>query len=245
MVEPAQAQLWRALDRVLDPELDRSIVRLGFVEAVAVEGSCALVTLRLPTFWCAPNFVFMMVEDIRRALLEVEGIHTVRIRLLDHFASETIEAAVQDGRSFEEAFPGEAQGSLDELRQFFRRKSYLSRHFALLRALRAAGFSPAEICAMRLADLLQREGTWWARRADGTLAQIEPGEVVSRYLERRQELGLDSRPEAPLMLDPEGTPIPMESLEDYLQRSRASFLNFRSNAFLCQALLASRKGGAP
>jgi metal-sulfur cluster biosynthetic enzyme len=158
MVEPAQAQLWRALDRVLDPELDRSIVRLGFVEAVAVEGSCALVTLRLPTFWCAPNFVFMMpnfvfmmVEDIRRALLEVEGIHTVRIRLLDHFASETIEAAVQDGRSFEEAFPGEAQGSLDELRQFFRRKSYLSRHFALLArcALRVSLLRRSARCGWR------------------------------------------------------------------------------------------------
>ncbi len=241
----ALVKLWQALDGVLDPELDQSIVRLGFVEAVTVEGSCAWVTLRLPTFWCAPNFVFMMVEDIRRVLLQVEGIQAVRIRLLDHFASEAIESAVHDGRSFEEAFPGEVAGSLDELRAFFRRKSYLGRQFALLSALRAAGFSPSEICAMRLADLFESSGTWHARRADGTSVPIEPGEAIWRYLERRRDLGLDMHPDAPLMLDPDGHPISPESFDDYLRRSRAALLNFKSNAFLCQALLASRKGGAP
>ena len=238
-------ELWQALDGVLDPELDHSIVRLGFVEAVTVEGSCAWVTLRLPTFWCAPNFVFMMVEDIRRALLQVEGIQAVQIRLLDHFASEAIESAVQNGRSFEEAFPGEVTGSLDELRAFFRRKSYLGRQFALLNALRAAGFSPQEICALRLADLSESGGTWHVRRADGVWVSLEPGEAIRRYLERRRELGLDMRPDAPLMLDADGHPIPLESFNDYLCRSRAALLNFKSNAFLCQALLASRKGGAP
>ncbi len=236
---------WRALEEVLDPELDQSIVRLGFVEGVAVEGSCAVVTLRLPTFWCAPNFVFMMAEDIRRALLQVEGIHTVRIRLQDHFAAEAIEAAIRDGRSFAEAFPGEVTGPLEELRLFFQRKGYLGRQLALLRALRAAGFSPAEICALRLGDLFESEGAWWARRRDGAAVRIEPGEAVSRYLRRRQELGLDVRPEAPLLLDVEGRPIPCEALEDHLRRIRATLLNFSANAFLCQALLASRKGGAP
>ncbi|WP_322798208.1 iron-sulfur cluster assembly protein [Thermoflexus sp.] len=240
-----QASLWQALDEVLDPELDQSIVRLGFVEAVLLEGSCVEVTLRLPTFWCAPNFVFMMAEDIRRALLQVEGVQEVRVRIADHFASEAIEAAIREGRSFEAAFPGEATGSLDELRQWFQRKGYLSRQFALLKALRAAGFSPPEICAMRLADLLKSEGKWWARRADGTLVRIESEEAISRYLKRRQELGLDGRPESPLMLDMDGNPIPLESFEDYLRRSRTTLLNLSANASLCQALLASRKGGAP
>lgn len=241
----AQEPLWQALEEVLDPELDQSIVRLGFVEAVTLEGSCAEVILRLPTFWCAPNFVFMMAEDIRRALLRVEGIQEVRIRILDHFASEAIEAAIRNGRSFAEAFPNEVMGSLDELRLLFQRKGYLGRQFALLKALRAAGFSPSEICAMRLADLFESEGEWWVRRADGVSVPVEPGEAVSRYLKRRRELGLDSRPEAPLMLDVDGNQIPPESFEDYLRRSRTTLLNVSTNASLCQALLVSRKGGAP
>lgn len=98
---------------------------------------------------------------------------------------------------------------------------------------------------MRLVDLFESEGRWWVRRADGASVPVEPGEAVSRYLKRRRELGLDSRPEAPLMLDVDGNPIPSESFEDYLRRSRNAFLNVSSNAILCQALLVSRKGGAP
>ncbi|HXF70568.1 MAG TPA: iron-sulfur cluster assembly protein [Thermoflexus sp.] len=242
---PVVERAWRALEEVLDPELDQSIVRLGFVAGVAVEGSRAVVTMRLPTFWCAPNFVFMMAEDIRRALLQVEGIRAVQIRLLDHFAAEEIERAIEEGRPFEEAFPGEAMGSLAELRRVFQRKGYLGRQFALLRALRAAGLSPLEICALRLGDLFESEGAWWVRRIDGTPVRIELGQAVSQYIRRRQELGLDTRPEAPLLLDVEGNPIPFEAFEGYLQRIRLTLLNFSANAFLCQALLMNRKGGAP
>jgi metal-sulfur cluster biosynthetic enzyme len=56
--------VWRALDTVLDPELDEPITDLDFVESctVSAEG-VATVRLRLPTFFCAPNFSFLMVAD--------------------------------------------------------------------------------------------------------------------------------------------------------------------------------------
>ena len=56
--------VWRALGTVLDPELDEPITDLDFVEswAVSAEG-VATVRLRLPTFFCAPNFSFLMVAD--------------------------------------------------------------------------------------------------------------------------------------------------------------------------------------
>ncbi|WP_376791624.1 iron-sulfur cluster assembly protein [Thermoflexus sp.] len=47
---PVVARAWQALEEVLDPELDQSIVRLGFVAGMAVEGSCSVGTVRLPTF---------------------------------------------------------------------------------------------------------------------------------------------------------------------------------------------------
>ena len=53
-----------ALDTVRDPELDTSIVELGFVTACSVDDDgTARVRLRLPTFFCAPNFAFLMVAD--------------------------------------------------------------------------------------------------------------------------------------------------------------------------------------
>jgi len=42
--------LWAQLERVLDPELGESIVRLGFVQRVEQEGQRVRVVLRLPTY---------------------------------------------------------------------------------------------------------------------------------------------------------------------------------------------------
>ena len=56
-----------ALDVVRDPELDEPITALGFVASCTVSGApgeyVAAVRLRLPTYFCAPNFAFLMVAD--------------------------------------------------------------------------------------------------------------------------------------------------------------------------------------
>src|SRR5215470_6982168 len=82
------------LGQVLDPELDESILDLGFVRSLELRSGHASVALRLPTSWCAVNFAYLMAEDIRRALLSVEGIGRVSVRLGDHCAAEEIETAV-------------------------------------------------------------------------------------------------------------------------------------------------------
>ena len=53
-----------ALDTVRDPELDEPVTALGFVASctVSADGD-AEVQLRLPTYFCAPNFAFLMVAD--------------------------------------------------------------------------------------------------------------------------------------------------------------------------------------
>src|SRR5271169_3443004 len=93
------------LEQVLDPELDESILDLGFVRSLQLRSGHASVALQLPTSWCAVNFAYLMAEDVRRALLTVEGIRQVTVRLGDHCAAAEIEAAVNDGRTFAEAFP--------------------------------------------------------------------------------------------------------------------------------------------
>jgi metal-sulfur cluster biosynthetic enzyme len=76
---PAEYDGTAILDRlaqVLDPELDESILDLGFVRSLQLRSGHASVALRLPTSWCAVNFAYLMAEDIRRALLMVEGVRT-------------------------------------------------------------------------------------------------------------------------------------------------------------------------
>ena len=64
------AEIWKRLSEVTDPELDEPVTELGFVERVDVDGDTVEVDFRLPTYWCAANFAFLMVDDIRIA---VEG----------------------------------------------------------------------------------------------------------------------------------------------------------------------------
>jgi hypothetical protein len=63
----------------------------------------------------------------RCRVLTVEGVRRVTVRLGDHCAAEEIEAAVNDGRPFSEAFPGEGAGSLAALRLTFLRKGFCRR----------------------------------------------------------------------------------------------------------------------
>jgi metal-sulfur cluster biosynthetic enzyme len=120
------ADVLDALAGVRDPELDESLVELGFVAGVELDGGHVGVRLRLPTYFCAPNFALMMVEDSRAAVAALPGVGTVHVDLEDHFASDEMDAVVE---------------GLDELRTLFRRKALMARQGRLL----AAGARPATL----------------------------------------------------------------------------------------------------
>ena len=72
-----------ALSAVRDPELDEPITTLGFVASctVSADGQ-ARVRLRLPTYFCAPNFAFLMVADAYDAVSAVDGALYTASRML-------------------------------------------------------------------------------------------------------------------------------------------------------------------
>src|SRR5690242_8660480 len=90
-------QIRAALRNVLDPELDESIVELGFVADVAVADDTATIAFRLPTFWCSANFAWIMAEDMRLALAALPWLRRADIRLVDHFAAEAINRGIAAG----------------------------------------------------------------------------------------------------------------------------------------------------
>src|SRR4029453_13440183 len=90
---------WWAPGRVPAPELDRPITDLGFVASLTVGDGTVRAELRLPTYFCAPNFAWLMVADARDALEGVPGAGRVEVVLLEHFVSAEINegvAAVSD-----------------------------------------------------------------------------------------------------------------------------------------------------
>jgi metal-sulfur cluster biosynthetic enzyme len=215
-----------ALSGVRDPELDEPITDLNFVSELKLEGDAVSVRLRLPTYFCAPNFAYLMVADARAAVLSVPGVRSASVVLDDHYASSEINGGVNEERGFDGAFPGETEGpDLEELRATFRRKSFVARQEKLCRRLLSQGFSAKELATLRLAD-------------------IPPSEETDRYLERRAELGLDVSPEAPLVVDPDGRRVPEEAVVEHLRFARTVRVSIEGNAGLCRGLLETRYGGA-
>ena len=214
------------LDRVLDPELDESVLSLGFVESVAAdtEGNVT-VCLRLPTFWCAANFSYLMASDVRRELTGLQGVQSVTVKLAEHFASREVEDGAGPGKTFAEAFPDSGPDTLEETRRIFLLKGYFTRQERLLRALKDSGMPFEEIAALRVGDM------------DSVPVEAQ---TVSRYLERRKELELDCSDAATLIVDATGRAIPAEELEAYYIRARTTRLAMEANGSLCSAMLQSR-----
>ncbi len=210
-----------ALARVRDPELDESITGLGFVAEVVIVNGVVDVALRLPTYFCAPNFAWLMVNDAQVAVAAVAGVERVQVRLVDHFAAEEISAGVGEGRGFRASFAGLADGELDDLRTLFRHKALMARQDRLCRRLLAGGAGPIELVGLCLGDL-------------------PAGSDTDTYLQRRAELGLDSSPGAPFLVDGGGVPVPPERATDHLRRVRTIAVSIEGNAGFCRGLLATR-----
>jgi metal-sulfur cluster biosynthetic enzyme len=114
--ESARDQVWQAIRTVTDPELDESIADLGFIQSVAITqresadpsaiaGAAVHITFRLPTYWCAANFAFMMAEDLRERIVRFPWVRKVNIELVDHFTSDEINRGIARGASFTESLP--------------------------------------------------------------------------------------------------------------------------------------------
>ena len=233
--------IFKRLEKVLDPELDEPILKLGFVKSIEAESDHLTIELHLPTYWCAPNFSYMMAEDTRRELLTVEGLGDVTVRLKDHFAARTIEASVNAGKSFSEAFPDETSENLCQLSDLFLRKGYIRRQERLLQDLKNVGLSFEEIAARRIGDVYFEDQSYRIRRNDGRVCDVGAAEVAHQYFQRRAEINLDCSPAAPLIIDLRGNEVTAEKLEEYLIRARTVRVSLQANGSFCAAVLAARK----
>ncbi len=210
-----------ALGTVRDPELDESIVDLGFVTEISVEDGRAAIRLQLPTYFCAPNFAYLMVSDAHDAVAAVEGVTAVSIVLEDHFASSEINAGVAAGAGFVSSFGEEASGELDELRLTFQRKAHTACMERACRQLLAGGWTIEGLSHASLDDL-------------------PPTAERDSLLRRRSDLGLANRGDAPVFVDDSGVPVPQEQVPARLRFAQAVRVSIDGNAHFCRGLLTTR-----
>jgi metal-sulfur cluster biosynthetic enzyme len=233
-----------ALRTVTDPELDESLVELGFLDSVRIEDEGRVeVVLRLPTFWCAPNFAYLMAYDAREQALRVPGVRQVRVVLKDHMYSDEITTGISAGQRFDEVFPGQTESEdVDELRALFHGKAFGMRQEQLARFLLDAGLTADEVVGLRLADVLDSSNESGLRLQVGGQARLLRGgaPLARAYLERRARVGLAAHGSTRLFTTVQGTPIAADGLSEYLQCGRRQRISMTFNAVMCKGLLETR-----
>lgn len=229
--DPRVAEVWARLGEVTDPELDEPVTELGFVERVAVvDDDVVEVDFRLPTYWCAANFAFLMVDDIRIAVEAVPWVQSVRPRLHDHMYEDEVNRGVGDALSFKQAFGGlSADETLDAVRQKFRIKAFQRRQESVLRALRRQGFDDASLVEMEFGTL------------QGLSIEDEEGaRQKPRYLRILNEFGLSSEAKDPAFVTPDGDRITAAAFKKHMEVLRGVRINMEFNGSLCRGLLSTR-----
>src|SRR2546426_2361673 len=223
------ADVWRQLAGVTDPEMDESITDLGFVATLDIHANDVTVEFRLPTYWCAANFAFMMAEDIRDQVSDLAWVDSVNVRLVDHYSSAAINDGMARAASFTETFPSEATDDLSELRRVFRRKAFKTRQERLLGHLRRSGWTSGALVGLTV----QRLG-------DARDLGAEGEQLRSRYLDSRAELGLACEAGARAITTVDGEPVPLDAFESYLRELRTCRVTMEGNGHFCRGLLAVR-----
>jgi hypothetical protein len=116
------------------------------------------------------------------------------------------------------SFPGETEGSLDALRELFRRKAA-----AVGRVPGPAG-----------------DGDGGGDR--GAARPTPPGVDARRCVELRGELGLPFGPDDAALVAGDGSPLSADDLPTWLRRARLVSLSLETNGGLCRSLLHVRYG---
>ncbi|GAA5121432.1 iron-sulfur cluster assembly protein [Pseudonocardia adelaidensis] len=212
-----------ALGTVVDPELDEPITDLGFVRSLEVDGAAVTVHLRLPTSFCSPNFAYLMASDAKDALTALPWARRVTVELDDHHDSELINRGLAADAGYRGTFAHEAEESLVELRETFRRKA----HTAAMERV--------------LTRLLRADRTRTAADLHGvTIGDLPADDATAALLRRRAGIGLGDDPALPVLVDADGTPYPPDEVPLRLRLARSTRISIEGNAHFCRGLLATR-----
>ncbi|WP_233801492.1 iron-sulfur cluster assembly protein [Paraburkholderia sp. HP33-1] len=232
------AEVWSRLEAVSDPELDEPVTELGFVTAVEVDDGCVSIGFRLPTYWCAANFAYLMADDMRRAIMVLPWVTNITITLDEHMYATEINRGVAAGHTFQQTFGSEANGEVEDVRRIFLVKAFQRRQEALLSWLLAQGSDPAMLVRLSMAQL--------STLADASTDDGKTRRLVARYRERRFVVGLcpdeAAQEDEPAFIDTQGAPLNPDGLGAYLRALRRVGVNAEFNGALCRGLLAARYG---
>lgn len=240
---PTREAILDRLDRVDDPELDRSIVELEYVDEIGIEGGHVEVGFVLPTAWCSPAFAWMMATGIRDEVGALDAVESVEVDLRDHMHAAEVNRGVDRGLAFEDAFE-EAEDGIETVRAKLDEKARLARQFHAFDALLDAGVSPAQVATLERGQV---ELEFDVERAavslrDGGVTVTVDREPLADYVEKARATGLVTGDEDRLFADREGEAVTPERFEAVRRESRVADANVTGQGAICSALHEARNG---
>jgi len=186
------------------------------------------IDFRLPTYWCAPNFAFLMASDMRDVVTALEWVKDVSVRLFDHFSADLINRSVALRQDFRDAFPGETDDDLSAIRQKFLGQAFERRQELLLQYLTARGYGPDWIARASLSELI------------GLELDQEGIALRNLYLFILRRMDPDAGKEVLAFITQDGMPLNSQELKSYLRKIAATRRNAEFNGFICRSLLSER-----
>ena len=95
-IKQMRVKIFDELSKIVDPEIDMSIVELELIDEVDISDSNVKVDLHLTSPFCPAVFGFKICQDIHDNLLMVDGVDDVKVNVSNHFMAEQINNQVNN-----------------------------------------------------------------------------------------------------------------------------------------------------
>lgn len=92
-------QIFEELTKIVDPEINVSIMELELVDNIDIAGPDVKVDLHLTSPFCPAIFGFKIAQDVHDNLLKIDGINDVKINVSNHFMAEAINNQVNSSKN--------------------------------------------------------------------------------------------------------------------------------------------------
>ena len=97
-MQQVRRKIFDELTKIVDPEINVSIMELQLIDNVDIDGGNVKVDLHLTSPFCPAVFGFKIAQDVKDNLDAIEGINKTLVNVSNHFMAEAINKQVNEGR---------------------------------------------------------------------------------------------------------------------------------------------------
>jgi len=95
-IKKMRVKIFDELSKIVDPEINTSIVELELIDEVDIKDSNVKVDLHLTSPFCPAVFGFKICQDVHDNLFNVDGVDDVKVNVSNHFMAEQINNQVNN-----------------------------------------------------------------------------------------------------------------------------------------------------